>query len=67
MIRILKLIDIIRDKNINLYGLHLYFSIVERLIWKKILKFSELFFNRESWCVMLARWENSSLMIIGEL
>jgi hypothetical protein len=25
----------IRDKNINLYGLHLYFSIVDELIWEK--------------------------------
>jgi hypothetical protein len=32
MIRMEKLIDIIRDKNINLHGLHLYFSIVDRLI-----------------------------------
>jgi hypothetical protein len=48
MIRIEKLIDIIRDKNINLYGLHLYFSTVEGLILKNIfLEFSELFFNGE--------------------
>jgi hypothetical protein len=48
MIRIKKLIDIIRDKNINLYGLHVYFSIAEGLIWKNIfLEFSELFFNGE--------------------
>jgi hypothetical protein len=32
MSRIKKLIDIIRDKNINLYGLHLYFSIDDGLI-----------------------------------
>jgi hypothetical protein len=38
MIR-MKKIDIIRDKKINLHGLHLYFSIIE---------FSELFFNREN-------------------
>jgi hypothetical protein len=31
-----KLINIIKDKNINLYGLHLYFSTVVRLIWKNI-------------------------------
>jgi hypothetical protein len=31
-----KIIDIIRDKNINLYGLHLYFSTIERLVWKYI-------------------------------
>jgi hypothetical protein len=44
MIRI-KIIDIIRDKNVNLYSLHLYFSIVEELICKKyiFIKFSELF------------------------
>jgi hypothetical protein len=35
MIRMEKIIDIIRDQNIILHGLHLYFSIVERLIWKK--------------------------------
>jgi hypothetical protein len=34
MIRMEKLIDIIRDKNINLNGLHLYFPTVKRLIWK---------------------------------
>jgi hypothetical protein len=32
MIRMEKLIDIIRDKNINLHRLHLYFYIVEGLI-----------------------------------
>jgi hypothetical protein len=38
-----KLINIIRDKNINLHGLYLYFSIIKGLIWKKILEFLELF------------------------
>jgi hypothetical protein len=28
--------NMIRDKNINLHGLHLYFSIVDELIWGKI-------------------------------
>jgi hypothetical protein len=42
MIRMKKLIDIIRDKNINLHRLHLYFSIIEGLNWKII------FFNGES-------------------
>jgi hypothetical protein len=37
MIRMEKLIDIIRDKNINLHGLYIYFSTVEGLIWKNIL------------------------------
>jgi hypothetical protein len=36
MIRMKKLIDIIRDKNINLYGLHLYFYSIEGIIWKGI-------------------------------
>jgi hypothetical protein len=47
MIRMEKLIDIIRE-NINLHGLHLYFSRVEGLIWKKniILEFLEIFFNK---------------------
>jgi hypothetical protein len=49
MIRIEKLIYIIRDKNINLYGLYLYFSTIEEMIWKYIffLEFLELFFNGE--------------------
>jgi hypothetical protein len=48
MIRMEKLIDIIRDKNINLHRLHPYFSTFEGLIWK--IYFSrvlELFFNEE--------------------
>jgi hypothetical protein len=48
MIRMGKIIDIIRE-NINLCGVHLYFPIVDGLIWKKIIKLSELFFNGESW------------------
>jgi hypothetical protein len=36
-----KLIDILKDKNINLYALHLYLSIVDGLIWKNI--FSRVF------------------------
>jgi hypothetical protein len=40
MIKMEKLIDIIRDKNINPYELHLYFSIVEGHIFKKNLEFS---------------------------
>jgi hypothetical protein len=31
-IKMKKLIDIIMDKNINVQGLHLYFSTIERLI-----------------------------------
>jgi hypothetical protein len=40
-----KIIDIIRDKNINLNGIHLYFSTGTN--FKKIffLEFSEIFFN----------------------
>jgi hypothetical protein len=47
MIRMRKIIDIIRDKNINLHELHLYFSTIEGLIWKNIffLEFLELFFD----------------------
>jgi hypothetical protein len=36
MIRMEKRIDIIRDKNINLHGLRLYFSIVEGVILENI-------------------------------
>jgi hypothetical protein len=35
MIRMKKIIYITRDKNINLYGLHLYFSIVKVKFGKK--------------------------------
>jgi hypothetical protein len=41
MIRMEKIIDVIRDKNINLHWLHLYFSIAGGLIWKYI--FSRVF------------------------
>jgi hypothetical protein len=41
-----KLIDIIRVKNINLHGLHLYFSTVEGLIWENIFfKFFQNYFS----------------------
>jgi hypothetical protein len=41
MTRMEKLTDIIRYKNINLHGLHLYFSTVKWLIWENI--FSRVF------------------------
>jgi hypothetical protein len=41
MIRIENLTYIIRDKNINLHELHLYFSTVDELIWEKY--FSRVF------------------------
>jgi hypothetical protein len=41
MIRMEKIIDIFMDKNINLHGLHLYFSTVHGLIWK--IYFSRVF------------------------
>jgi hypothetical protein len=43
-----KLIDIIRNKNINLHGLNLYFSTFEGLIWKTIFFYSFLnYFSME--------------------